>query len=145
MYNSTPNKTTGKTPSDLFLRRQFRVTIPSSLDTKNIFEEDAMDTDQLEKHKEKEREDRKRKATEDIDIGVDDRVYRKNLTKANKIAPNFNGTPHVVTRKIGGDVVVRDDVTEKEYRRNVVHLKKVEGEWKVHNNEINNGTGNSKE
>nr|CAH7762165.1 unnamed protein product [Callosobruchus chinensis] len=99
MYNSTPNKTTGKTPSDLFLRRQFR----------------------------------------------DDRVYRKNLTKANKIAPNFNGTPHVVTRKIGGDVVVRDDVTEKEYRRNVVHLKKVEGEWKVHNNEINNGTGNSKE
>nr|CAH7720775.1 unnamed protein product [Callosobruchus chinensis] len=99
MYNSTPNITTGKTPSELFFRRQFRDKIPSSLDTK----------------------------------------------KANKIAPNFNATPHVVTRKIGGDVVVRDDVTGKEYRRNVVHLKKLEGEWKIHNNEINNGTGNSKE
>nr|CAH7720776.1 unnamed protein product [Callosobruchus chinensis] len=145
MYNSTPNITTGKTPSELFFRRQFRDKIPSSLDTKNIFEEDAMDRDQLEKQKEKERKDRKRKATEDIDIGVDDRVYRNNLTEANKIAPNFNATPHVVTRKIGGDVVVRDDVTGKEYRRNVVHLKKLEGEWKIHNNEINNGTGNSKE
>nr|CAH7714199.1 unnamed protein product [Callosobruchus chinensis] len=83
-----------------------------------------MDRDQLQKQKGKEREDRKRKATEDIDIGVADRVYRKNLTESNKIAPNFNETPHLVTRKVLGDVVVRDDPTgNKGYRRNVVHLK----------------------
>nr|CAI5858972.1 unnamed protein product [Callosobruchus analis] len=68
MYNSTPNTTTGKTPSELFFRRQFRDKIPSSLDTKNIFEEGTMDRDQLQKQKGKEREDRKRKATEDIGL-----------------------------------------------------------------------------
>lgn len=43
----------------------------------------------------------------------------------------FGGTPHTVISKDGSDVNVRNDETGQQYRRNIVHLKKVEGKWVV--------------
>lgn len=52
------------------------------------------------------------------------------MVKQNKLTPNFDPAAHTVTSVHGGDVIVKDYCTGKEYRRNVIHLKKVkEGEW----------------
>lgn len=132
MYNSTPYSTTGKTPSELFFRRQFRDKIPSSSDAHHsILDGEMVDRDQIQKEVGKKYEDRKRKATEDIDINIGDKVYSKNLIKTTKVTPNFDSASHTVVDRTGGDAIIRDDSTGKEFRRNVVHLKKVEGQWQI--------------
>lgn len=46
--------------------------------------------------------------------------------------PKFNPNTHTVTGVNGGDINIRDDTTGKEYRRNIIHLKKIEdGEWTI--------------
>lgn len=131
MYNSTPHSITGKSPSELFFNRQFRDKIPSTTDVENaIFDSEARDRDKLLKNNAKLKEDRKRKAKlNDIEIGQ--KVYVKNLTKDNKLTPNFNPTPHTVVSTNGNEINVSNDVTGQQLRRNVIHLKKVEGKWKV--------------
>lgn len=131
MYNSTPHSTTGKTPSELFFRRQFRDKIPSSLDTENTLDEETKDRDQIQKEKGKIYADARRHATDKANLEIGDKVYQENFTKHNKLTPNFDSTPHTVTGKKGGDVTIRDDGTGREYRRNVVHLKRIEGNWQV--------------
>ncbi|XP_063534905.1 uncharacterized protein K02A2.6-like [Cydia strobilella] len=134
MYNSTPHSTTGKTPSELFFRRQFRDKIPTAADMEcKIFDSDVRDRDKEKKEKGREYTDRKRKAA-DSNLEIGEKVYVKNLIKDNKLTPNFNPDSRTVTDVSGGDVRVRNDATGKEYRRNVVHLKKAEtGEWSVVN------------
>lgn len=130
MYNSTPHSVTGKTPSELFFKRQNRDKIPM---LKNINEREddseVRDRDRLQKEKGKEYADRKRRA-EDSEITEGDKVYVKEMEKTNKLTLNFNPTPHVVEKSVGGDTTVRNEETGKSLRRNVVHLKKVEGKWK---------------
>lgn len=82
----------------------------------------------------KEREDRKRKAAE-INLEIGDKVYVKNMSKGNKLTSNFNPTTHTVTESNRSDVHVRNDETGQEYRRNIIHLKKVEGNWIIQNKE----------
>lgn len=53
------------------------------------------------------------------------------MIKGNKLTPNFNPIPHTVTERKGNECKVKNDETGQEYRRNIVHLKKVEGEWKI--------------
>ncbi|KAG6440823.1 hypothetical protein O3G_MSEX001465 [Manduca sexta] len=131
MYNSTPHTTTGKTPSELFFGRIFRDKIPCLTDIDaNQFTSDFRDKDKLMKEKGKEHEDRKRKA-EEIDIGIGEKVYVKNMVKENKLTTNFNPTPHTVVNCKGSDYSVRNDETGQELRRNIIHLKRVEGQWKV--------------
>ncbi|CAK1587295.1 unnamed protein product [Parnassius mnemosyne] len=132
MYNSTPHTTTGKTPAELFFRRQFRDKIPMAVDIEHkIIDPDVRDRDKEKKEKGKEYADRKRKAVDSY-FEVGEKVYVKNMTKENKLTPNFNPETHTVTDVNGGDIRVRNDSTGKEYRRNVVHLKRVEnGEWKI--------------
>lgn len=131
MYNSTPHTSTGKTPSELFFGRQFRDKLPNLGDIENNeLDGEVRDKDKLMKEKGKDYGDRKRRAAE-IELQPGDKVYVKNLIKENKTCPNFNPTQHTVLTKNGGDVQVRNDETGKDYRRNIVHLKKVEGEWKV--------------
>lgn len=133
MYNSTPHSTTGKTPSELFFRRQFRDKIPSLLIPSQFINDDEMkDKDKIEKEKGKQYSDRKRGARES-DIQIGDKVYVKNMVKRNKLTPNYDSTPHIVVSKNSGDVQVRDNNTGHEYRRNVIHLKKIGDEWKVTN------------
>lgn len=131
MYNSTPHSVTGRSPSELFYRRQFRDKIPNAVDIRNnVFDEEVKDRDKEQKDKGREYSDRKRKATEsNIDVG--EKVFVKNLIKDNKLTSNFSPTEHTVTGINGSDVQVRNDETGKEYRRNIVHLKKINGSWTV--------------
>jgi len=131
MYNSTPHTTTGKTPHELFFKRQFRDKIPSSIDTGNAtlteLDEEVIDRDRVQKEKGRELGDRKRKATES-DLQIGDKVYQKIMVKSNKTTPDFDSTPYLVTNKMKGDVMIRDENSGQEFRRNVIHLKKIEGE-----------------
>lgn len=131
MYNSTPHTTTGKTPSELFFRRQFRDKIPTLCIPGQLFsDEEVRDKDRTQKEKGKQYSDRKRKARES-DIQIGDKVYVKNMTKDNKITPTFDSTPHEVVAKYKGDVQVKDITSGQERRRNIIHLKKIGNEWKV--------------
>lgn len=131
MYNSTPHSTTGKTPSELFFKRQFRDKIPSLIDFENSqIDSDVRDKDREMKTIGKEVQDRKRKAKEN-ELELGQKVYVKNLVKDNKLTPNFNPVPHTVVGTKGSEINVRNDETGQEFRRNIIHLKKVEGEWKV--------------
>nr|CAI5846927.1 unnamed protein product [Callosobruchus analis] len=133
MYNSTPHATTGRTPSELFFRRQFRDKIPSlEIQTQSPIGDDVKEKDKIEKEKGKQYSDRKRNAKES-DIQIGDKVYVKNTIKNNKVTPTFNPTPHEVISKKNGDTLLKDNQTGQEYRRNVIHLKKAGDEWKVIN------------
>lgn len=141
MYNSTPNTTTGKTPSELFYRRQFRDKIPCVADIANkqsIDDSEVRDKDKKQKELGRIYSDHKRKATEHT-LAEGDKVYVKTLVKENKLTPNFSPASHTVTRAKSntGDVEIRNDLTGQQYRRNVVHLKKVEGQWKSVNRDEN--------
>lgn len=131
MYNSTPHSVTGKTPSELFFKRMNRDKIPM---LKNIYQTDneteVRDRDKLQKEKGKEYGDRKRRA-ENPELTVGDKVYVKELEKTNKLSTTFNPTPHVVEESVGGDITIRNEETGQRLRRNVVHLKRVEGQWKT--------------
>lgn len=130
MYNSTPHSITGKTPSELFFCRQFRDKIPSLTDIDSPFVSEVRDKDKIMKEKGKEYEDRKRKAqVTDMEIG--EKVYVKNMVKENKLTTNFNPTPHTIINSKGSEYNVRNDETGQELRRNVIHLKRVEGQWKM--------------
>lgn len=131
MYNSTPHSSTGKSPSELFFMRQNRDKIPSidKLDNwENLTE--VRDRDRIQKEKGKEYGDKKRHAVDSV-LKEGDKVYVKNMERSNKLCPNFNPTPHTVEKEKDGDVTVRNDESGKILRRNVVHLKRVEGEWKA--------------
>lgn len=135
MYNSTPHSTTGKSPSELFYGRQFRDKLPSLINIENKdINEEVRDKDALMKQKGKINEDRKRKAMEhNLEIGQ--KVYVKNLIKNNKLSPEFDPEPHTIISTNRNEANIRNDSTGQEYRRNIIHLKKVEGNWKVVDNE----------
>lgn len=138
MYNSTPHGTTGKTPSELFFRRQFRDKIPCATDTQHsVLDDETIDNDRVQKEKGRKNEDRKRKATDENDINIGDKVYQKNLIKPNKVTPDYDPTPHTIIEKRGGDILVQNPETGQELRRNIVHLKKIEGQWQVKSRENN--------
>uniref|UniRef100_A0ABD2WXP2 RNA-directed DNA polymerase n=1 Tax=Trichogramma kaykai TaxID=54128 RepID=A0ABD2WXP2_9HYME len=130
MYNSTPQATTGKTPSELFYGRQFRDKLPTISDVgKNWTNDEEMrDRDKAQKEKGKLYGDRKRHAT-DKDLQVGEQVFVKNIFKTNKLTPNFDPVLHTVMDVNKGDVHVRNDTTGQECRRNIVHLKRVNGVW----------------
>lgn len=131
LYNSTPHSVTGKTPSELFFRRQNRDKIPMLRDI-NDRENDseARDRDKWQKEKGKEYGDLKRRA-KDSDIIEGDKVYVKEMEKTNKLSSNFNPTPHIVENAVGGDITVRNEETGQKLRTNIIHLKKVECQWKT--------------
>lgn len=138
MYNSTPHTVTGKTPSELFFKRPNRDKIPTINDKEHDMEDtEVRDKDKIMKLKGKEYADRKRKA-EDLTLLEGDKVYVKEMEKGNKLSANFKQTPHVVEHTEGGDVIVRNEETGQKLRRNVIHLKKVEGEWKVQDESLGN-------
>lgn len=130
MYNSTPHTVTGKTPSELFFRRQFRDKLPMIQDMTYTEDSETRDRDKEQKEKGKEYADRKRRAV-DCDLDVGEKVYLKNMTKSNKLSLNYEPTTHTVESNKNGDVEVRNDTTGQVVRRNILHLKRVEGQWKT--------------
>ncbi|CAH2107517.1 unnamed protein product [Euphydryas editha] len=142
MYNSTPHSVTGKSPSELFFKRRNRDKIPMLQDIDKEDDSEVRDRDKLEKEKGKEYGDRKRRA-EHPELIEGDKVYVKELDKTNKLASTFNPTPHVVEKTTCGDVTVRNEETGQILRRNVIHLKRVEGEWKsIQDDNLNEDTTN---
>ncbi|KAL0884211.1 hypothetical protein ABMA27_016213 [Loxostege sticticalis] len=130
MYNSTPHSVTGKTPTELFFRRQNRDKIPTLQDIENKEDDtEIRDKDRQQKEKGKEYGDKRRRAR-DSDLNEGDKVYVKELNKANKLTLDYNPTPHVVERTKNGDVTIRNEETGQTLRRNIVHLKRIEGQWK---------------
>lgn len=82
------------------------------------------------KQKGKINEDRKRKAREQsIEIGQ--KVYVKNLIRNNKLTPDFAPEPHTVSQTKGNEGSVRNDLTGQEFKRNIIHLKRVGGIGKL--------------
>lgn len=100
------------------------------------------DRDKELKEKGKEHADRKRRATS-CELEVGDKVYVKNMTKQNKLSLNYEPETHTVEANKGGDVSIRNGETGQRIRRIVVHLKRVEGQWKVLDDE-NNAQTNDK-
>lgn len=139
MYNSTPHSVTGRTPSELFFQRQNRDKIPTLENaSEKMNDSDVRDRDRVQKELGKEYGDRKRKAIEP-EIKEGEKVYVKTTDKINKLASNFNPTQYTVESNNAGDCTVRNDETGQSYRRNIVHLKKVEGQWKAVVQEKENG------
>lgn len=98
-----------------------------------IYYEGIRDRDKEKKEMSKEYVDQKRRA-QNCDLEVGDKVYVKNMNKTNKLSLNYEEAPHIVESNNNGDVQLRNDETCSRIRRNVVHLKKVEGQWKVVDN-----------
>lgn len=57
----------------------------------------------------------------------------KDMKKGNKLSANFKSTPLIVEQSQGGDVLVRNEETGQRLRRNVIHLKRIKGQWEVSN------------
>lgn len=145
MYNSTPHSVTGKSPADLFYRRQFRDKLPSLVDIEySEADLETRDRDMELKTKGKEYANMKRRAT-DATINTGEKVYVKNMTKENKLTANFNESPHTVLGKRGNDVDLQNDDNGQKLRRNIVHLKRVEGQWKVCTDEDSDEASAAKE
>nr|XP_049699503.1 uncharacterized protein LOC110376634 [Helicoverpa armigera] len=135
MYNSTPHSVTGKSPAELFFQRKFKDKIPMiDYAEQNVEDFDVRDKDKEQKEKGREYADKKRRARE-VELEIGDKVYVKNTNKSNKLSLNFDTTTYTVKSKTGGDVEVQNDETGQQFRRNILHLKKVEGEWKSMNKE----------
>lgn len=90
-------------------------------------DDEFKDKDMINKAKGKNYGDNKRKAAA-TDIQPGDFVLAKNMIKRNKLSPNFDSEKYVVLNKKGPEVLIRSSVTDKEYRRNVAHLKKISTE-----------------
>ncbi|KOB73294.1 Uncharacterized protein OBRU01_10958 [Operophtera brumata] len=58
---------------------------------------------------------------------VGEEVYVKEVDKVNKLSSPFYDVPHTVVTKNGNDVEIENDDTGQRLRRNIVHLKRVEG------------------
>lgn len=131
MYNSTPHSVTGKTPTELFFRRLNRDKIPTLQDLSNKDDDsETRDKDKDQKERGKDYGDRRRRA-QDSDLNLGDKVYIKEMNRTNKLTLNYNPTPHIVESTKGGDITVRNEETGQMLRRNVLHLKRIEGQWKA--------------
>lgn len=53
------------------------------------------------------------------------------MNRENKLSLDYNPETHTAENKKGGDITVRNDETGQTRRRNIVHLKKIQGEWSV--------------
>lgn len=115
MYN-IPHTLTGKIPFDLFFRSKFSDKIPSLGDVNTKIDYSKVGDGYYEqKDRGKECANRKKRPAEkEICIGYI--VYVTNMTKCNKLNSNLDPTPLTVR--------------SSPFRRYIINLKKVEGEWK---------------
>lgn len=80
------------------------------------------DFDKTKKEKERIYGDTKRRAKESkIDVG--DHVVVRNLRKRNKLETNFNPQPHVVVKKSGTRITLKNLSTGVEFDRHINHAK----------------------
>lgn len=143
MYNSTPHTVTGKTPTELFFKRLNKDKIPTFQDINNkIDDTEVRDRDTQQKEKGKDYGD-KRRSAQNSDLNEGEKVYVKEVNRANKLTLNYNPTPHIVENTNNGDVIIRNEETGQTLRRNILHLKRVEGQWKSVGGDQDDDTVNS--
>nr|CAI5826433.1 unnamed protein product [Callosobruchus analis] len=65
----------------------------------------------------------------------------RRVWKTNKLSSNYNPTPHTVEARGDGDVILKNDETGRRCRRSIIHLKRIEGQWKPVNQEENQEQG----
>lgn len=125
MYYTTPHSVTGKTPSEMLMKRTIRSKIPqfTDIETKPL-DSDYAEKDKLSKQKGKEKGDENRRArTSECQVG--DLVWMKNLLPQHKLSPNVIPRDLEVVDKAGARVLVEDVETGKQYQRNAAHLVQV--------------------
>lgn len=142
MKNTSINETTGKSPSELFYKRQVHNRIPTLVRLFEGQDDDTRDRDREMKQKGKEIADRDRRA-KPSEIKEGDHVLAKNMNKRNKLDTNFGPDSYEVMQKSGGDVIIENADTGRRYRRNVAHLKKIGEESK--DADAENGCSSSSE
>lgn len=125
MYRATPHSTTLKSPAELMFNRKIRDKIPF-IDEPIMLDESVRDKDKEMKEKGKEYGDARRNA-KSIELKEGDQVVAKRMVKRNKLESNFEPTIHTVVGRKGGEVVIQSTKDKAVYRRNVSHLKKIDG------------------
>lgn len=125
MYYTTPHSVTGKTPTELLMKRTIRSKIPQLGDVETqVLDTDFTERDGISKQKGKDSADESRKAkVSSCEVG--DTVWMKNLLPQNKLAPNVIPRDLEIVEKQGSRVTVEDTETGKQYQRNSAHLVRV--------------------
>lgn len=122
-YRNTPHSTTNATPAMLMFGRNLKDKLPMINQAGNSnMDNESRTNDEIKKEKGKIYGDTKRRAKESrIDVG--DHVVVKNLVKRSKLDTNFNPQPHIVVKKSGTRLTLRNLSTGVEYDRHVNHAK----------------------
>lgn len=68
-----------------------------------------------------------RRNAKPLDIQEGDEVLMKRAVKTNKLSSTFEPTIYKVMKRKGSEVTIESTENSKRYRRNVSHLKKVNG------------------
>lgn len=122
-YRNTPHSVTNETPAKLMFGRCLKDKIPD-ISTEKEQLNNIKNTDSKRKEKGKVYGDRRRRAKQ-IEIDVGDHVVVKNLVKRNKLTPNFDSQPYLVTNRNGTRITVKNIATGAEYDRHVNHTKRL--------------------
>lgn len=125
VYHANNHATTGEAPSKLMFGRRIKSRLPQV--PVYVDDEVVRDFDGLQKEKGKSYADKKRRA-EYSDIREGDHVFLKRMKKSHKLEADFSPEEFLVMKKSGSDVIVRSQLSGKEFRLNVTHLKKVPAE-----------------
>lgn len=121
-YHSTPQDTTGMSPSAIMLGRELPNLLPSIKISNQIRLENATEKDFEYKHRKKMYADEKRRAKPN-DLKIGDTVLRKNL-KMGANQPNFEEEEFEVTDTMGNEVQITSKDSGTQYWRNKTHLKR---------------------
>nr|CAI5849141.1 unnamed protein product [Callosobruchus analis] len=77
-----------------------------------------------------------------IDFSYNKESGRKSqCSRTNKLSSNYNPTPHTVEARRDGVVMLKNDEIGRRCRRNIIHLEKIEGQWKPVNQDENQEQG----
>ena len=106
-YRSTPQSTTGASPSFLMFGREMKTKLPELIRDPEFLYEEVRDNDWQKKLRGKVKADTDRNARESS-IQIGDTVLLK-ADKTNKLTPNFDSIPRTVVEKDGRKVTVQDE------------------------------------
>lgn len=123
LYHATPQETTGVSPSKLMFNREMNGLLPTMNDPTSIFHEGEAERDMVLKEAKKCYADERRGAKAN-DLSLGDTVLMKNI-KRGALQPNFSAEEFEVTRIQGNEVDIKSTSSDKLYKRNRAHLKKL--------------------
>ena len=121
VYRSTPNKTTGVSPSKLIINHEIRIKIPSYKKEAVKFQE-VKDRNTETKQKGQDYADQRRHVVES-EVVIGDKVLMER-PKLNKLTPRYNEKPLMVVEKTGSVVTVESQEGARYNKQNSSHLKK---------------------